>query len=50
MRFMTWLNNCFAKSEMILVMRGNTCGRQEEQTITDDRLLAKSLKKGEINQ
>lgn len=40
-----------AKSEMIRVMRGNTRGRQEEQTIdiTDDRLLPKRKKKGELN-
>ena len=37
-----------AKSEMICVMRGNTRGRQEEQTIdiADDRLLPKRKKKG----
>ena len=37
-----------AKSEMIRVMRGNTRGRQEEQTIdiADDRLLPKRKKKG----
>ena len=41
-----------AKSEMIRVMRGNTRGRQEEQTIdiNDDRLLPKRKKKGELNQ
>ena len=37
-----------AKSEIIRVMRKNTRGRQEEQTIdiTDDRLLPKGKKKG----
>ena len=41
-----------AKAEMIRVMRGNTRGRQEEQIIdiTDDRLLPKRKKKGELNQ
>ena len=41
-----------AKSEMIRVMRGNTRGRQEEQTIdiNDDRLLPKRKEKGELNQ
>ena len=40
------------KSEMIRVMRGNTRGRQEEQTtdITDDRLLPKRKKKEELNE
>ena len=41
-----------AKSEMIRVMWGNTRGRQEEQTIdiTDDCLLLKRKKTGELNQ
>ena len=41
-----------AKSGMIRVIQGHTSGRQEEQTIdiTDDRLLPKSKKKGELNQ
>ena len=41
-----------AKSEMIRVMRGNTRGRQEKQTIdiNDDRLLPKRKEKGELNQ
>ena len=41
-----------AKSEMIRLMRGNTRGRQEEQTIdiTDDRLLPKRKKKKTLNQ
>ena len=41
-----------AKAEMISVMRGKTSGRQEEQIIdiTDDRLLPKRKKKGELNQ
>ena len=36
------------KSEMILVMQGNTRGRQEEHTtdIADDRLLPKRKKRG----
>ena len=41
-----------AKAEMIRVMRGKTRGRQEEQIIdiTDDHLLPKRKKKGELNQ